>query len=86
MVPNVSQKIAIFHLKATYEHERIIWILAWFTIFIIYDRLCSPRYTTDLLKDGCFPCISSSYDQDTKMGASKTLPEDFDIFFVGTWG
>ena len=56
------------------------WILAWYTIFIIYNGLCSLCYMTDFLKDSCLSCISPSNNKDTKMWASVLLPENFNIF------
>ena len=43
------------------------------------DGLCSLCYTTNLLKDGCLACISSSYDKNAKMGTSVLLSEICDI-------
>ena len=56
-----------------------------FTILIIYDRFCSLSYTTDLLKDRCFPCISPSYNKNAEMLASIIFLEHYNIFLIDIW-
>jgi hypothetical protein len=72
MASNVSQKVPVVYLQGA-EHVKLGGALVQLTTLIIYDRLCSLLHATDLLKNGCLPCISSSYDKNTKMGAFVSL-------------
>ena len=70
-VSRVFQKLSVSCLEGT-EYEDVHWTAIQLTLLVMYDDgLCSLCYTTDLLKDSCFPCISPSYNKDTKMWASK---------------
>ena len=84
MVSNVFQKVPVFHLEGA-EYEKIHWaFIITLTLLVIYnDGLCSLRYTTNLLKDGCLACISSSYDKDSKTMTSVVLLELCDIHHIG---
>ena len=52
------------------------------TILIIYDGFGSLAYATDLLKNGCFACISPSYDKNTKMRTFIALLEGCSRFWL----
>ena len=53
------------------------------TILVIYnDGLCTLCYSTNLLKDGCLACVSSSYDENAKIWTSVVLPELCDILHI----
>lgn len=52
------------------------------TILIIYDRLCSLFFTTDLLKNCCLACVGPAYDKDTKTGTVVALLEYFHIPYI----
>ena len=50
------------------------------TLLVMYnDGICSPFYTTNLLKDGCLASIGSTYDKNTKMGTSVLILEHCNI-------
>ena len=52
------------------------------TMLIKYDGLGSLCYTTDLLKNGCLPCISPSNDQYAKMRTIISILEHCNGFSI----
>ena len=78
MVLNMFQKVLILHLDST-KYEKVFWAFVQLTLVVYNNRFCSLCYTTNLLKDGCLACISSSYDKNAKMGTSVLHPEMCDI-------
>ena len=78
----VFQKVPIFYLEGT-EYEKVFWAFSQLTLLVTYSEgICSLYYTTNLLKDGCLACISSSYNKNAKRGASVLLPEVCDILHI----
>ena len=60
------------------------WDFIQLTLLVMYnDRFCSLLYTTNLLQDGCFASIGSSYDKNVKMGAFVLIPEHCDVLCKG---
>ena len=82
MVSNVFQKEPILHLNGT-GYEKVNWLFIQLTLLVMYDDgFCSLCYTTNLLKDGCLSSISSSYDENAKMGTSVMNPEHCDVLHM----
>lgn len=79
MAFNVMQKVKVHYLKDT-KYEKLYWTLSHLpSMPSTYNGLCSLCYTTNLLKDGGFTCISSSNDKSAKMWASVLHSKGFDI-------
>ena len=68
MASNESQTVQADFLQET-QHSKEVQNSDWLTILVIYDGVCSLCYTTNLLKDGCLPCISPPNDKDAEMWA-----------------
>ena len=82
MVSNGFHKDPLVYLEGT-GYKKVHWTFIQLTLLVMYnDRLCSLFYTTNFLKDGCFACIGSSYDKNSKMGTSVLIPEHCDILHM----
>ena len=75
------QRVPVLDLATDYE--KVYWALIQLTLLVIYnDGLCSLCYPTNLLKDCCLACISSSYDKNAKAGTSVVLPKLYDTLHI----
>ncbi len=79
-----SYQVLVVYLKVLRISSQLCFGVK-LTLFIIHsDWLCSSCYPTNLLKDCSLARISSSYDKNTKVGASELLPANRNIFNMCT--